>query len=47
MSGPDPAWEADQGWRVLDADGNVIASGPPIEIEEHFGLPDEQENVNV
>lgn len=25
---PEPAWEPDQGWRVLDADGHVVSAGP-------------------
>ena len=25
---PEPAWEPDQGWRVLDADGHVVNAGP-------------------
>lgn len=45
MTVPDPPWEDGQGWRVLGPDGNVIDSGPPIQLEEHFGLPDE-EDVN-
>jgi hypothetical protein len=24
---PEPAWEPDQGWRVLDADGHVVSAG--------------------
>lgn len=24
----EPAWEPDQGWRVLDADGHVVNAGP-------------------
>jgi len=40
---PDPPWDDDQGWRILDPAGNVIASGPPIQLEEHFGLPDDEE----
>jgi len=40
-----PPWEDWQGWRVLDADGNVVAAGAPVVLEEHFGLPDE-EDVN-
>jgi hypothetical protein len=23
-----PAWEPDQGWRVLDPDGHVVEAGP-------------------
>lgn len=42
----EPPWEQWQGWRILDADGNVIESGAPVEIEEDFGLPAE-ENMNV
>ena len=41
---PDPPWEDDQGWRVLDPDGNVIASGPPTTLEEHFGVLDLDED---
>lgn len=25
---PDPKWEPDHGWRVLDADGHVVNAGP-------------------
>jgi hypothetical protein len=25
---PEPAWEPDQGWRVLDPDGHVVSAGP-------------------
>ena len=25
---PEPAWEPDQGWRVLDPDGHVVNAGP-------------------
>ena len=39
----EPAWEDGQGWRVLDAAGNVIESGPPIVLEEHFGWLDEED----
>ena len=42
----DPPWEDDQGWRVLDPDGNVIASGPPTVLEEHFGVAEEEEILN-
>jgi hypothetical protein len=24
---PEPAWEPDHGWRVLDADGHVVNAG--------------------
>ena len=24
---PEPAWEPDQGWRVLDPDGHVVNAG--------------------
>ena len=24
---PEPAWEPDQGWRVLDPDGHVVDAG--------------------
>lgn len=39
----EPAWEDGQGWRILDPDGNVIASGPPIVLEENFGWLDEED----
>jgi hypothetical protein len=39
----EPPWEDGQGWRILDAAGNVVAAGAPIQIEEHFGLPGEEE----
>ena len=34
-----PAWEPDQGWRVLDPDGHVIDSGGKtiIHVELVFG----------
>jgi hypothetical protein len=25
-----PAWEPDQGWRVLDPDGHVVDAGPRV-----------------
>ena len=39
----EPPWEDGQGWRILGPGGEVVASGPPIELEEHFGLPDEED----
>jgi hypothetical protein len=44
----DPPWDPAHGWRVLDADGNIIAAGPPVELEmvASFGeaemTPDEE-----
>ena len=34
-----PAWEPDQGWRVLDPDGHVVDAGPKtiITVELTFG----------
>ena len=34
-----PAWEPDQGWRVLDPDGHVIAAGGKtiIRVQLEFG----------
>ena len=28
-----PPWDPDHGWRVLDPDGNVVAAGPPTELQ--------------
>ena len=35
----EPAWEPDQGWRVLDPDGHVVDAGPRtiITVELVFG----------
>jgi len=30
---PDPPWDPDHGWRVLDPDGKVVAAGPPTELK--------------
>jgi len=35
---PEPAWEPDHGWRVLDADGHVVNAGPRILLEATFDL---------
>ena len=32
-----PAWEPDQGWRVLDPDGNVVDSGGQTVLEADSG----------
>jgi len=40
---PDPGWEDGQGWRILSPGGDVIDSGPPITLEEHFGWTDEED----
>jgi hypothetical protein len=29
----DPPWDPEHGWRVLDPDGNVLAAGPPVQLE--------------
>ena len=45
---PEPKWEPDQGWRVLDADGHVVNAGPrmlleaTIDIGRMFGLEETQ-----
>lgn len=33
-----PAWEPDQGWRVLDADGHLVNAGPRVYVEATFDL---------
>jgi hypothetical protein len=33
-----PAWEPDQGWRVLDPDGHVVNAGPRVLLEATFDL---------
>lgn len=35
---PEPEWEPDQGWRVLDADGHVVQAGPRILLKAEFNL---------
>jgi hypothetical protein len=35
---PEPAWEPDQGWRVLDADGHVVNAGPRTLLEATFDI---------
>ena len=45
---PEPAWEPDQGWRVLDADGHVVNAGgrtllyATFELGELLGIDDTQ-----
>jgi hypothetical protein len=29
----DPPWDPEHGWRVIDADGNITAAGPPVELK--------------
>jgi hypothetical protein len=36
---PEPAWEPDQGWRVLDADGHVVNAGPRTLLYATFEIP--------
>jgi hypothetical protein len=36
---PEPAWEPDQGWRVLDADGHVVDAGPRTLLYATFEIP--------
>jgi hypothetical protein len=36
---PEPAWEPDQGWRVLDADGHVVDAGPRTLLVASFDIP--------
>lgn len=31
-----PAWEPDQGWRVLDPDGHLVSAGGKTVIEVYF-----------
>jgi hypothetical protein len=33
-----PAWEPDQGWRVLDPDGHVVSAGERVLLEATFDL---------
>jgi hypothetical protein len=33
-----PAWEPDQGWRVLDPDGHVVDAGGRTLLEATFDL---------
>ena len=40
---PDPEWADGEGWRVISPGGDVLASGPPVQLEEHFGLPEGEE----
>lgn len=35
---PEPAWEPDQGWRVIDADGHVVNAGPRTLLYATFEL---------
>ena len=45
---PEPAWEPDQGWRVLDPDGHVVNAGPrtllyaTFELGEALGIDETQ-----
>jgi hypothetical protein len=45
---PEPAWEPDQGWRVLDADGHVVNAGPrtiltvTLDLGQLLGIDEEQ-----
>jgi hypothetical protein len=36
---PEPEWEPDHGWRVLDADGHVVDAGPRtiVRVTVDFG----------
>ena len=36
---PEPPWEPDQGWRVLDADGHVVNAGPRTILYATFEIP--------
>ena len=40
---PDPPWDPEHGWRVLDADGNILAAGPPVELEMAAFIGDDQQ----
>jgi glutamate formiminotransferase len=35
---PEPKWEPDQGWRVIDADGHVVNAGPRTLLVAEFNL---------
>jgi len=35
---PEPAWEPDHGWRVLDADGHVVNAGERTFLVAQFNL---------
>jgi hypothetical protein len=45
---PEPAWEPDQGWRVLDPDGHVVSAGPrtllvaTLELGEMLGIDEDK-----
>jgi hypothetical protein len=45
---PEPAWEPDQGWRVLDADGHVVNAGPrtilhvTLDLGQLLGIDEDQ-----
>ena len=45
---PEPAWEPDQGWRVLDPDGHVVNAGgrtllyATFELGELLGVDQDQ-----
>ena len=45
---PEPPWEPDQGWRVLDPDGHVVNAGPrtllyaTFELGEALGIDETQ-----
>jgi hypothetical protein len=45
---PEPAWEPDQGWRVLDPDGHVVNAGPrtllyaTFDLGEMLGIDEDQ-----
>jgi hypothetical protein len=45
---PEPAWEPDWGWRVIDADGHVVNAGPrtllvaTLELGELLGIDETQ-----
>jgi hypothetical protein len=36
---PEPAWEPDWGWRVLDPDGHVVSAGPRTILYATFEIP--------
>ena len=44
---PEPAWEPDQGWRVLDADGHVVNAGPRTLLYATFELGEELAALGV
>jgi hypothetical protein len=43
----DPPWDPSHGWRVLDPDGNIVASGPgPIELQAAASFGDADQDAD-